>query len=93
MIAKAPAALAESTAKAEHLVENLQPLADVSFESRAAAEDCLRLVEGVGNPRATAVKGIACEATPATPLTELYGCRTRFAAPRRIRCRLGRSPG
>ena len=38
MIAKAPAALAESTAKAEHLVENLQPLADVSFESRAAAE-------------------------------------------------------
>ena len=38
MIAKAPAALAESTAKAERLVENLQPLADVSFESRAAAE-------------------------------------------------------
>jgi hypothetical protein len=30
MIAKAPAALAESTARAEHLVENFQPLADVS---------------------------------------------------------------
>jgi hypothetical protein len=35
---EAPAELAESTAKAERLVENLQPLADVSFEIRAATE-------------------------------------------------------
>ena len=38
MIAKRTAELAESTAKAERLVENLQPLADVSFEIRAATE-------------------------------------------------------